>query len=203
MEPLARSLGKEGFSTFNLPYPSARMPIPALVRHVRVEMARLPQEQPVHFVTHSLGGIILRAMLAEDLPFRIGRIVMLAPPNGGSEIVDWAAGHPIIHRMLGPAGRSLGSEGFPKSLPDLPENSEVAVIMGNRSSLPYFSKLLENQNDGIVSASKGKIAGLRAFAVVHADHTFIQMHPEAVRLATGFLMHGEWPQEQPVSSGVG
>ena len=203
MEPLARSLGNEGFSTFNLPYPSARMPIPELVRRVRCELERFTPGQPVHFVTHSLGGIILRAMLAENPPCEIGRIVMLAPPNGGSEIVDWAAHHPILRRLLGPAGRSLGSEGFPKSLPDLPENAEAAVIMGNRSSLPLFAKLLENQNDGIVSASKGKIAGLREFAVVHADHTFIQMHPEAVRLTTGFLMNGEWPREMPVSSGAG
>lgn len=203
MEPLARSLGNEGFSTFNLPYPSARLPIPELVRRVRGELERFPPGQPVHFVTHSLGGIILRAMLAENPPFGIGRIVMLAPPNGGSEIVDWAAHHPIIHRLLGPAGRSLGCQGFPRSLPDLPENSEVAVIMGDRCSIPWFSKLLESRNDGIVSASKGKIPGLRAFAVVHADHTFIQMHPEAIRLATGFLRTGEWPREEPVNSAIG
>ena len=196
MEPLARSLGNEGFSTFNLPYPSARMPIPALVRHVRGQLALLDSEQPLHFVTHSLGGIILRALLAEDTPWRTGRIVMLAPPNGGSEIVDWTARHPVIRQFLGPAGRSLGSEGLPSQLPDMPDDTELAVIMGNRCSLPVFSKLLETENDGIVSASKGKIAGMKEFAVVDADHTFIQMHPEAVRLATGFLQTGTWPSRQ-------
>lgn len=192
MEPLARALGREGFSTLNLPYPSTRLPIPSLVTRIRGEIVNVFPDQPVHFVTHSLGGILLRALLAEGLPVQTGRIVMLAPPNGGSEIVDWSARHPLIRSLLGPAGRSLGSSGIPIQLPDLPQDAEVAVIMGDHCTLPLFSKLLEDRNDGIVSASRGRIAGLKGFTVIHADHTFIQMHPDAVRLTTGFLKTGTW-----------
>jgi pimeloyl-ACP methyl ester carboxylesterase len=193
MEPLARALGREGFSTLNLPYPSTRLPIPQLVDRIRHEVEPFAGDQPVHFITHSLGGIIARALLATSPPWETGRLIMLAPPNGGSEIVDWSTRHPVVRRLLGPAGRSLGSEGFPRSLPPLPENSEVAVIMGNRCSIPLFKHLLEDPNDGIVSAAKGKIPGLRGFAVVDADHTFIQTHPETVRLCLAFLRTGTWP----------
>lgn len=192
MEPLARALGREGFSTLNLPYPSTRLPIPTLVGRIKSEITTAFPEQPVHFVTHSLGGILIRALLAEESSVLPGRIVMLAPPNGGSEIVDWSARHPLVRRLLGPAGRSLGSRGFASQLPDLPPDADVAVIMGDRCSLPLFARLLEDRNDGIVSASKGRIAGLKEFAVIHADHTFIQMHPDAVRLTTGFLKTGNW-----------
>ena len=192
MEPLARALRREGFSTLSVPYPSARLPIDVLANRVRKEIEEIGGDQPLHFITHSLGGILLRALLAEEVPWKTGRIVMLAPPNGGSEIVDWATGHPLIKRVLGPAGSALGSTGLPSLLPAFPEGVEAAVIMGNRSSLPIFRKLLGPENDGIVSAARGKIEGLRGFSIIPADHTFIQMHPETIRLSAHFLKTGEW-----------
>lgn len=193
MAPLARALGREGFSTLNLPYPSTRLPIPTLVARIHAEVTKIAGDQPVHFITHSLGGILARALLAGSPPWQPGRLVMLAPPNAGSEIVDWSRHHPVLAQLLGPAGRALGSDGFPGSLPELPEGMEVAVIMGRRGSIPFFRNLLETANDGIVSASRGKIPGLRGFSVIDADHTFIQMHPEAIRLSLGFLKSGDWP----------
>jgi triacylglycerol lipase len=192
MEPLARVLRSEGFTTLNIPYPSTRLPIPALADHVRREVGKIADGGPVHFITHSLGGIVARLMMAGPLPCSPGRMVMLAPPNGGSEIVDWSSGKPLVQLLLGPAGRELSSTGLPSALPALPMGLEAAVIMGNRSSIPLFRKLLEQDNDGIVSASRGKIDGLRGFSVIDADHTFIQVHPEAIRLCVGFLKTGSW-----------
>ncbi len=192
MQPLARALSSEGFSTLNLPYPSARMPIVTLADRIRSQVEKIAGDQPVHFITHSLGGILVRTLLAEGVPWETGKIIMLAPPNRGSEIVDWSKRHPLLHCVLGPAGRALGSDGVPASLPALPAGTQAAVIMGNRSSVPVFKNLLGQENDGIVSAAKGLIDGLRGFSVINADHTFIQMHPEAIRLSLHFLKTGEW-----------
>ena len=194
MEPLARALGREGFSTLNLPYPSSRRGFHELVDLVDGTVKNLVGRQPVHFVTHSLGGIIARALIDRVPDWQTGRLVMLAPPNGGSEIVDWSKDHPLLHRLLGPAGRSLGADGIPPRLPALPPELEAAVIMGRRATIPWFGHLLEDDNDGIVSASRGRIPGLKGFAVVDADHTFIQMHPDAVRLTVEFLKTGHWPE---------
>lgn len=195
MEPLARELDAGGFSTLNLPYPSTRMPIPTIVEIVRSEVESVARNRPVHFITHSLGGIVLRSLLTESPSWEPGRLVMLAPPNQGSEIVDWAKGHPLIHRFLGPAGRTLGSDGIPGSLPALPPDIDAAVIMGNRSLIGFFRTLLDSDNDGIVSAPKGRIEGLKGFTVVDADHTFIQVHPEVIRLSMEFLRSGVWLAE--------
>ena len=192
MQPLARALEQEGFSTVNIPYPSGRLPISHLVSRIRGEVEKIQTDHPIHFITHSLGGIIVRSMLTTDVPWKFGRIVMLAPPNQGSEIVDWSKKHPLLNRILGPAGRALGSEGVPHQLPQLPAHVEAAVIMGNRSSIPIFKKLLAVENDGIVSAQGGKISGLRGFSMIDADHTFIQVHPEAIRLGVHFLKTGLW-----------
>ncbi len=198
MEPLARHLASQGFSTLNVPYPSARLPVPALAEHVRRQVAKVAGDRPVHFVTHSLGGILARTLLADPLPWQAGRLLMLAPPNQGSEIVDWASAHPWALRLLGPAGGALGKNGIPSSLPPLPEAMDAAVIMGKRPGIPFFRKLLEEENDGIVSAAGGRIAGLRGFMILDADHTFIPMHSEVIRICPSFLKSGAWPdQDRP------
>jgi triacylglycerol lipase len=193
MQPLARALENEGFSTLSIPYRSGTMPVEKLAAHVRKQVEKVADDQPVHFITHSLGGILARTLLAENVPWKTGRIVMLAPPNQGSEIVDWSKNHPLLRRILGPAGRTLGSDGIPRRIPALRPQIEAAVIMGDRCTIPLFRKLLESANDGIVSANKGRLKGLRGFSIIHADHTFIQMHPETIRLSLHFLKTGEWP----------
>lgn len=195
MQPLARAFQAEGFSTLNIPYPSGRLPVDRLAERIRHQIEKIDARQPVHFITHSLGGILLRTLLTGNPPWQTGRVVMLAPPNNGSEIVDWSKNHPLLHQVLGPAGRSLSSDGIPSQLPDLPPGVEAAVIMGSRSSIPLFTKLLGKKNDGIVTAERGKISGLKGFSVIEADHTFIQMHPRTIQLSLDFLKTGAWPDQ--------
>lgn len=191
MEPMARALRKEGFSTLNLTYPSSRKSIPDLLEYIREVVEPITQDQPIHLVTHSLGGIIARTALMEA-KLKIHRVVMLAPPNQGSEIVDFFEQNPLLHQLLGPAGKTLGRNGTPTQLPPIPEHTDTAVIMGKTDSIKIFKRLMEAPNDGIVTVSGGKIPGINEFAVIDADHTFIPMHPEAVRLSSEFLKSGRW-----------
>ena len=192
MAPLERALGEEGFSTLNIPYPSPRFPVPELARRVAEQIRRHTEGRETSFVTHSLGGILLRQMLATEVPWKWGRCLMLAPPNEGSEIVDWLGNHPALARLLGPAGRSLGSHGLPKTLPAPPTGPEWGILMGTRPKIPFFQSLLEPSNDGIVSTARGRLAGVSRFAEVDADHTFIQMHPDTIRITREFLRNGRW-----------
>lgn len=192
MAPLERALGDDGFSTLNIPYPSTRLPVDSLARHITREVRSRLDGREVSFITHSLGGIVLRKLMGGQVPWSWGRCLMLAPPNGGSEIVDWFGRHPALGAFLGPAGRSLGTHGLPSRLPELPEQVEIAIIMGNRPKIPFFRSLLDPSNDGIVSVDRGRLPGITRFAEIGSDHTFMQMHPEAIRLARAFLKNGSW-----------
>ena len=194
MQPLARQLQSSGYSTLNLPYPSSRKPIDWIVPRLRDQIGGFADDDPVHLVTHSLGGILARVMIAEGIPWKPGKLLMIAPPNLGSEIVDWAENKRLFLTFLGPAGRALGTNGIPPKLPELPASLEAAVIMGKKSRLPFFQKILNEENDGIVSVDYGKIDGLKDFSVVDADHTFIQMHPDTIRHTLHFLSNGSFKQ---------
>lgn len=186
MEPMARTLHQAGFSTLNVPYPSTRRSIPELVSQLRPVIEDASKNRESLWLTHSLGGILARALLAEGVP-PPRRLAMLAPPNQGSEIVDFLGQARLPSLLLGPAGRDLGTQGAPARLPDPPASLDTMVVMGRRSSIPVFDRLLPGENDGIVSVSCGRFKGCRRFHVVDADHTFIQIHPDTIRLCLDFF----------------
>ena len=186
MEPLARRLHAEGFATLNIPYPSARRTVPELTQLLRPIIERHSAGRETYWLTHSLGGILARSLLAAgSLPPK--RLAMLAPPNQGSEIVDRLGSNPLVSRFLGPAGCQLGSSGLPNQLPPPPDSLETMIVMGRRSSIPFFRPFLDGDNDGIVSVTRGKLPGPHRFHIVDADHTFIQVHPDTIRLCLDFF----------------
>jgi pimeloyl-ACP methyl ester carboxylesterase len=178
MEAPARHLNKAGFETLIIPYPSFRKSLPEIVREVAQDLP--PSPKTTHFVTHSMGGIVLRCLAAEHPELVTGRIVMLAPPNNGSEIVDWLEDSFLGRCFLGPGGMSLSTTGVPKKIPHFPREQRVDVIMGNRQNVPLFSFLLDGENDGIVTVEGGWLPGLRSFEVLEADHTFMMANPKVL-----------------------
>ena len=198
MEPLARQLHRAGFATLNIPYPSTRRSIPELIHSLRPQIEDASENRETLWLTHSLGGILARALLAEGSP-PPKRLAMLAPPNQGSEIVDTLGSNPVLSRFLGPAGRELGTLGAPTQLPTPPITVETLVIMGRRSTIPFFRPLLAGENDGIVTVERGKFPGCPHFHVVDADHTFIQIHPDTIRLCRDFFQGN--PLTAPQSAG--
>jgi pimeloyl-ACP methyl ester carboxylesterase len=196
MQPMAKYLSDHGYSTVNVPYSSFRHDLDKLVETVNAEIQPLiAQGKTVHFVTHSLGGVVVKRLLEMlDLSQieKIGRVVMLAPPHKGSEIVDWLRSSPLrsIKGVLGPASEFLSSDQMAGHSEDFPPGVEAAVIMGEKSAIPFFRKLLDASNDGIVSVEKGRLFGIKEFKVVNADHTFISSDPMVMEMTARFIDHG-------------
>jgi len=198
MYGLQRFLSRQNFNVINQGYASRQGSIPELCRQLFHDLApSLPATGRIHFVTHSMGGILLRYGLQHWSlhPRRLGRAVMLAPPSQGSEVVDVLRHLPLIPRIMGPAFLQLGTD--PASVPLqllLQENNqlplEVGVIAGRKSYEPWFAALLGEANDGKVTVARSRHPGMKDFRVLDVGHTFIMNDRRVRQHILHFLQYG-------------
>lgn len=200
MVRIEQNLLNRGFSVSNIDYPSTQDTIEELVDGYIVDrVAEIPTGiRKVHFVTHSMGGILVRYFLKEHSFERLGRVVMLAPPNRGSELIDLLGDNPLWQLMAGPAGQQLGTR--PESLPNKlgPVDFELGVIMGTKTISPLLSTMLPGANDGKVTVERAKIDGMRDLLLEPTNHTFIMQEPSVIDQIVYFLVHGEFDRSDVV-----
>lgn len=191
---LQERLADAGYRVVNFGYPSRSEPLEALTDSLRtaVEACCSGSADDVNFVTHSMGGLLVRILLMERAqPFK-GRVVMLSPPNQGSEIVDAFADSPMLRSVLGPAGVRLGTDsaGIAAELP--PVNFSLGIITGDRSINPINSWLIPGPDDGKVAVDNARVEGSDDFLVVPATHTFIMNRADVAEQVVHFLRHGNF-----------
>lgn len=194
METLASRVEDAGYKVINFSYPSTSESIEQLTERLSAEVERSCGEERdhVHFVTHSMGGVLVRNYLSLGDPQHEGRVVMLSPPNQGSEIIDAFSDSARVRSILGPAAMQLGTgeDGIAKQLG--PVTFRLGVIMGDRSMSPLGSWLIPGPDDGKVAVDRAAVEGAVDFIVLHATHTFIMNRRDVAEEVLNFLEHGRF-----------
>jgi len=225
MARLEAALAARGRRVVNLGYPSAAHGVKALAALLLDRLQRCCEAdlaRGLDFVTHSLGGILVRALAARVPALPIRRVVMLAPPNRGSELADVLRDSAAYRLLTGPVGQQLGTgaDSVPNrlgavdfelgiidgrtSLKQLGTGAdsvpnrlgavdfELGIIAGRTSLNPLHSWLIPGPDDGTVAVARTRVDGMRDHVLVDASHSFIVYDPEAVRQALHFLDHGRF-----------
>lgn len=200
MDYLAQFLNKKGFHTINIDYESTRFTIQDLVNNFlaeEIEELCPDSSKKIHFVTYSMGSILLRYYLLHYGCSRLGRVVMIAPPNYGSAVVDKMRETKILkiffEYIYGPAGQQLGTsqDDIHTFLPDA--DFEPGIIAGTLGITPYFStKILEGDNDGTVSVESTKVKGYKDHCCISATHLLIIYYRETLDQTLMFLKNGHF-----------
>jgi pimeloyl-ACP methyl ester carboxylesterase len=191
MALLGSRIRAAGFEVIRIGYDSIGEPPESILATVGQEIDACCKEwpEPVHFVGHSLGGLIIRGYLAEGTVRTPGRVVLIATPNAGTPLVDkyrdsWWIG------LVGPTAKSLGTgpDSFPNSLPapDFP----VGVIAGAREA--RFLDLIPGDDDGLVPVESTKLTGMLDFIIVDSNHAMMRYSGEVARQTIAFLRTGEF-----------
>jgi len=183
-----------GYRVIAWGYPSRRATIDehaaAMDRDLTATLRTVPGR--VHFVSHSLGGLLLRAYLGTVSLPTLGRVVMLAPPNQGSEVADRLRRWRAFQWMTGPAGQELGTgaDGAAARLPTV--SADVGVIAGDRCVNPLFGRWIGAPNDGKVAVARTRLDGMRDHLVVRAGHTLLPWRWRVIQQVFAFLETGQF-----------
>lgn len=194
MRRLARALEEEGYRAVNLGYPSRQHTIGTLADTLAAELAECCADaDTLHFVTHSLGGILLRIWEMEHEPRNLGRVVMLSPPNQGSGVAERIPGR-LLKLLMGPASVQLGTDSgsVPVQLP--PADFELGVITGDATLNPLFSAWLPGEDDGLVAVESAWVEGTDDFLVLPYTHTFIMYRERVIEEVLLFLRTGAFSE---------
>lgn len=195
MKRLEWAFRKQGYVVTNFDYPSKKLPIEKLTgEHLHPLLTELQRVQParIHFVTHSLGGILLRHYLASHTITNLGHVVMIAPPNQGSELADHLQRFWLARKIVGPCLSQLGTnpESVPRQLGAV--QFSLGVIAGMRTLNPLFSALISGRDDGKVSVASTRVAGMSDHLEVASSHTWLMWRKSIIEQTLQFIRCGQF-----------
>ena len=199
MAGLAKHIEAQGFLTLNFTYASTKKNLSDLADDVQAMMAAeesFHSAKQVHFVTHSMGGLVLRHFLdrhRKNLGGRLGRVVMLGPPNRGSELADIFQNIAPYRWIFGPAGQQMTVRENAVQIPQGKVDFELGVIAGTVGwPYPDGALLLKGQHDGRVTVENTKLDGMKDHMTIPVMHGLMMGHQGVRRNVTQFLKTGRF-----------
>jgi hypothetical protein len=193
LKELAAALPEDGYEVLAIDYPSTRGTLAEHAAQVSLVLSRTEGMREISFVSMSLGGLVLRQVLADRKQWlgtaKVGRVVLIGAPNRGSIVADkakdilpaqWILGEPVAE-----ASRQA-IERVPKLV-----DCEFAVIAGGKGNDRGFNPLIEGDNDGLLTVDSTKLEGMKDFLLVESIHTNLPENEKVIAAVRRFLKSGK------------
>jgi len=203
LNKLERAIQERGFATLNIDYQSRKKPLDVLAADIHPAIVTFAESigGPIHFVAHSMGGLLTRVYVARHRPARLGRVVMLGTPNRGSEVADLLKSLGAYRAFFGPAGLQLSTQQDPMLLSLPPVDYDLGIVAGIRTIDPISSLfILPGPSDGKVSVRHTKLDGMTDHIIVKASHPGIIRHRAAIDQTIAFLIEGKFKHPRPTEA---
>ena len=181
------------YKVININYPSLKYSIPDLSdKYLKPVMDKIANTDTINIVTHSMGAIILREYFKDNHPTNINRIVMISPPNQGSEVADFFHNFFLYKWIYAKAGSSLSQAGLKNLI--LPDSLgyDCGIIAGTGTLLPFFSIFIKGKDDGKISENRTKLPDMKDFITLHYSHDFIAKRKKTIKYTEHFLKYGKF-----------
>ena len=193
MKKLEKALLQEGYSVVNIDYPSRKHTIAEIADMVFKIVHNVSEKNKgkIHFVCYSMGCLVVRELLAKYDISQVENIVMLGPPNQGSEVADFLKDNFLYKSFYGPAGQELTTAAASKNPSSLLQYS-IGIIAGNVCFDPICYFILPKGHDGKVTIESTKLEGMRDHIVLSCSHTFMITNKEAIAQVKYFLKHSRF-----------
>ncbi len=193
MQKLAKALLKQGYQVQNVSYESTRNNVAKLAEQAIVPaLMACAGASKINFVTHSLGGILVRQYLKKHAIDNLGRVVMLGPPNQGSEVIDKLRDFPGFYFLHGDAGLELGTgaTSVPNKLGGV--DFDLGIIAGTRSVNLFLSSMIPGVDDGKVSVERTRLDGMRDHLEMEVTHPFMMRNDRVIEQVIHYLETGQF-----------
>ncbi|TNE25400.1 MAG: alpha/beta fold hydrolase [Alphaproteobacteria bacterium] len=192
MEKMATRFSQAGYHVINIDYQSQEYTIDRLADNIYAQIKPFTKNKDykIHFVGHSMGGLVTRAIIKRHRPENLGRVVMLGTPNQGSEVADFLENNILFQNFYGPAGMQLVTD--QRGIANLlgPVDFDLGIIAGTLSIDPLSSAMLPGKDDGKVTVERTKLKGMKDHIVLPTTHTFMMMNNRVIAQTEHFLKHG-------------
>lgn len=212
MEGIGAHLQREGeYEWINVGYASTRRTIDQHAESLAKIIDGLKDAEEINFVCHSLGNIIVRRYLGEATAAepkwkpdpRIGRFVMLGPPNNGAELAKRFIGNKVVAMVIGPSGKQLSREWDTVSTRLAVPHCDFGIIAGGNGSDGGLNPLIAGDDDWVVSVAETRLPGARDFRTVNLLHGQLMNNPQVQSYVLSFLQAGHFESDatrQPITA---
>ena len=197
MSSIEKYLKLLGYKTVNIDYPSTKYSLNELIDLVykkinkEIDLSTMKSDSKIHFVGHSMGGLITRGIISKYPIKNLGRVVQLGTPNHGSKIAGNFEKLKLFGLIYGPAGYQLTTKDDNRKGLFKPINYELGSLAGNKNINP-LGLMLDGDNDGTVSVESTKVEGMKDHHIIKASHIFFPFYTEAKYQTAYFLQTGHF-----------